>query len=619
MNLRLIMRVLVYFILLIIVTTFQAMGQVKDTVATYEKVENAKTYLMKIIGTAINEHGGLDTIKISVKKKDMRDSVSNIGNPINEIGSADTINSAGKKEGTNVLGAVKGISPFDNSQTGSDSINITITNIGSAINTPFDEYAPVISADGTMMIFTSRRLLNLKDSSKHKQGTENIYVSYYNELTKWSPAKILGPSVNLSRKNNSAMSLSNDGQRLLIYRGTPDGNIYQSTLTGEDWSVPVKLPSPINSTRQESSASISPDGRIFYFCSDRKHGQGGSDIWMCRQNKTGKWEKAENLGSVVNTPQDEESVFIHPDGKTLYFSSNGHDTNGKFDIFKTVLDSGKWSEPVNLGSPINTPLTDLFFTLTADGKKGYYSSMRPEGLGRKDIYEITFTYPQNKKSEPMLTLFKGEIIDFNTALPLDADIEILDNDKNEIITIVKANSVTGKFLVSLPAGKNYGIAVKKDGYLFYSENFNISDTSSYMEVNKPIALMRVNEGNKIRLKNIFYDYGKATLKPESISELNQLVRLMEQNSEMKIEIGSYTDSESSTAFNLKLSQARAQAVLNFLYTSGISKERMVAKGYGESDPIFSNDTEEGREINRRTEFKILNIESQATSDSEGHK
>ncbi|MES2591880.1 MAG: OmpA family protein [Bacteroidota bacterium] len=678
MSVRLIIRSLVYFILLILVTSFQAKGQVKDSVAN---VIDAKMYLMKIIGTAINERGGVDTIKIAVRKKDMNlpdsvknlgkpiqkigntgtvktvvkkqemtqpdslsnaanainetensdtiktavnkkdmnlpDSVSNVGNPVHEIGNADTIKIAEK---TNLQVPIKGRSIFDNSATGSDSINITITNIGNSINTPFDEYAPIISADGSMMIFTSRRLINLKDSTKYKQGMENIYVSYYNEVTKWSPAKILGPSVNLSRKNNSAMALSNDGQRLLIYRGTPDGNIYQSTLEGEEWSLPVKLPAPINSARQESSASISPDERIFYFCSDRKRGQGGSDIWMCKQNKMGKWGKAENLGPVVNTSEDEESVFIHPDGKTLYFSSNGHDSNGGFDIFKTVLDSGKWSAPVNIGSPINTPKTDLFFTLTADGKKGYYSSTRPEGLGRKDIYEITITYPEsNKSAEPKLTLFKGEITDINTNLPLDAEIEIMDNDKNELVTTVKSNSVTGKFLVSLPAGKNYGVTIKKDGYLFFSENYNVSDTASYLEINKAISLMKVDEGNKIRLKNIFYDYGKATLKPESISELNQLVKLLEQNIDMRIEIGSYTDSESSTEFNLKLSQARAQAVLNYLYTSGISKERMVAKGYGEADPIFSNDTEEGREINRRTEFKILNIESKVTSDNEVHK
>ncbi len=612
-------------------------------------------------------------------------------------------------------------------QKNADSVTVSITNLGVTINTPYDEFSPIISSDGLMMIFTSKRPIDKKDIAKKEQGMENVYVSYYNDMTwKWSEAKMLGETINQPDKNNSPIALSNDGQRMLLYRGDPDGNIYESVLNGEEWSEPVKLPEPINSKKHESTASISPDGRIIYFVSNRKGGQGKLDIWLCQQDNMGNWGNAENLGSTVNTPDDEEGVFIHPDGKTLYFSSMGHNTSGGFDIFKSIFENGYWSSPVNLGNSINTPDDDLFFTLTADGKTGYYSTgylgnlnspasnekiqtkdslirmildaqilleeqlkrlrngklvitdlkeekalqiiqetqvqleqmalqvlqvikeaqallivkevlvrntgrtigansdtistisagrssgsnssvsksstMREGGFGRKDIYEISF---KNKKSEPKLTLFKGVVMDLVTLNPIGTDIEISDNDKNEVIAKIQSNSVTGKYLVSLPAGKNYGIAIKKKGYLFFSENFDIPVSEEYKEINKNIQLQKFNVGNTITLKNVFYDQGKATLKPESLSEIRQLVNLMNLNINIKIEIASHTDSDGSAGSNLVLSQARSQSVMDFLFSAGISRDQVVAKGYGESKAVASNDTEEGRKLNRRTEIKIL--------------
>lgn len=492
-----------------------------------------------------------------------------------------------------------------NDMENTDSIYAVITNLGENVNTPYDDYAPVVSADGYMMIFTSRRPTLKEDIDMKMQGMENIYVSYYDDMTwKWSRPQLLENTVNQNAKNNSAIALSNDGQRLLLYRGDPDGNIYESVLEGESWSEPVKLPKPINSKKHESSASIAPDGRTIYFVSNRRGGEGGSDIWVCHQGING-WEKAENLGSAINTSENEEGVFIHPDGKTLFFSSKGHGSKGGYDIFKSVFENNRWSKPVSLGDSINTSADDLFYGLTADGKTGYYSSVRPGGAGMKDIFEVYFKN-KNKKSAPKLTLLKGIVIDNDSFDPVGADIEISDNEKNEVIAVIKSNSSTGKYLISLPAGKNYGIAIKKKGYLFFSENYDIPASAVYKEVYKTIPLQKFVVGNKIALKNVFYDQGKATLRPESLTELNQLVKVMNVNTDIRIEIASHTDSQGSAETNMSLSKARSQSVADYLFAAGISKDQIVVRGYGESKPVASNDTEDGRQLNRRTEITILN-------------
>jgi outer membrane protein OmpA-like peptidoglycan-associated protein len=320
----------------------------------------------------------------------------------------------------------------------------------------------------------------------------------------------------------------------------------------------------------------------------------------------------------------------------MYFSSQGHKGMGGYDIFKTVYnDSSKtWSTPENIGYPVNTPDDDVFFVVSASGRHGYYSSFKPNGFGEKDLYMITFlgvekqmimnnednliasqaapvketvVAPVAEIKEAQLTILKGKITDALTQKPLDATIEIIDNQMNQVIATFTSNSITGKYLVSLPAGKNYGIAVKKEGYLFHSENFDIPATSAFQEVTKDVELKGIVVGSKIILKNIFFDFDKATLRPESTNELQRLTKLLTDVPTLKIEISGHTDSKGANEYNAKLSDNRSKAVVDYLIKAGIAANRLTYKGYGEDQPISTNDTEVGRQLNRRTEFKILSM------------
>ncbi|KAF5040366.1 OmpA family protein [anaerobic digester metagenome] len=508
-------------------------------------------------------------------------------------------------------------------------VKVFIDNLGASINTANREYSPFINADESVLTFTSRRpnTTGGKLDAQDQMYYEDIYIaeSVSDDWKVTNPGKPLN-----SKVHDATAGLSGDGQTLYIYKDVHNGDIYECKLKGDKWDKPVAMPKNINTKFHESSASLSPDGRTLYFISDKEGSVGGRDIWVSTQDKKGKWGKAINLKE-LNTIYDEESIFMHPDGKTLYFSSQGHKTMGGFDIFKATFENGKWSEPVNLGYPINTPDDDLFFTIAASGLHAYMmSDTRKDGYGDRDLYRVTFilekpiltnsednliawrTEPVSEKviESPLavntasLTLLKGRILDEATKQPVEASIILTDLSKNEELATFTSNSATGKYLVSLPSGKNYGIAVKADGYLFHSENFDIPNAAAYQEIEKDIYLKKVEVGKEIVLKNIFFDFNKSTLRPESKNELENLVQLMKENPTLKIEISGHTDNVGSAAYNKTLSQARAKAVVDYLIAAGISSNRMTSVGYGFDKPIASNDTDEGRQLNRRTEFKI---------------
>ncbi len=510
---------------------------------------------------------------------------------------------------------------------------IFVDNLGPNINTSYPEYSAFISADESMMVLTARRENSTggKIDEGDKWPFEDLYQSF-KVNGKWTPVQNFGPIVN-SPEHDATSGLSSDGTTMFIfkYKEKDGGDIYVSNLTGNTWSKPEHLNKNINSKAHESSVSLSYDSKRLYFISDREAGLGAGDIYYSDKDAKGDWGPAVNVGSSLNTKYGEEGVFIHPDGKTIYFSSKGHSTMGGYDIFKSTFENGKWGEPVNMGYPINGPDDDVFFVISGSGNHGYFASSKQGGYGDKDIYRITFLGPEKPpvlmnednllasvaapvsefKAEkivsngPKMTILKGVVSDAKTYKLLEAAIELIDNSLNEVIATFKSNSTTGKYLVSLPSGKNYGIAVKKDGYLFHSENFDLKASEEFQEVEKNIALKPIEVGQSIILKNIFFDFDKATIRPESANELDRLIKLLTENPTLKIELGSHTDSKGSDDYNQKLSQSRSQSVVTYLIGKGIATDRLVAKGYGESVPVASNDNEAGRQENRRTEFKIL--------------
>lgn len=502
-------------------------------------------------------------------------------------------------------------------------VNAKIVNLGNVVNTQWSEHSPVISADESVMIFTTVRPDNIGCQDDPTCPFEDIYITYKTGNA-WSKPKPISDKIN-TKGYDATIGLSPDGQRLYIYKNPPGmGDIFYCDLKGDQWGEPISMGTPINGSKTyETTISVTPDGKKIFFTSNREGSLGDLDIYTSEKKDDGSWTEPMNLGPNINTPFADDSPFIHPNGRTLYFSSNGRpDCIGGYDIYKSDLkEDGTWGTPVNLGYPINTPDNDIYFVLSANGKHGYYASAKEGGYGDKDIYLIEMPEPKKevvvakvdsvKPKEQViipknpLTILKGTITDALSGEPLEALIQVYDNEKKGVIAEFTSNSSTGKYLISLPSGKNYGIRVEKKDYLFHSENFNIPLATDYQEIEKDIALKKISVGESIILKNIFFDYDKATLRPESEAELDRLYNYMVDIPTMKIELSGHTDSDGSDTYNQKLSENRAKSVVDYLVKRGIPAGRMVAVGYGESKPIDSNETPEGKQNNRRTELKIL--------------
>ncbi len=487
----------------------------------------------------------------------------------------------------------------------------SISNLGNVINTPYPEHSPVISTDEITLLFTARKPQNVggKIDSEDHLPFEDIYISYYS-ASGWSEAMSIGSSINTER-HEATIALSSDGTHLLLYKddGNGDGNIYLSTLVGKEWSAPQKLDDNIDSPKWETSACFSPDGSMIYIASNREGGFGGRDLWTSKKLPNGHWSKCQNMGPAINTRYDEDAPALQANGKLLYFSSNGHETMGGFDVFSTEQDeNGNWSAIKNVGHPVNSTDDDIFFMPTADNKHAYFSSYRHlGGFGEKDIYKITF--PENEEAN--LTVFTGKISSIFGDIPNDVTINITDNETGELVGTYKPNPATGKYLIILQGGKNYNISYEAEGYLLHSENVNVKESSSYQKIHNEIVLSPIKVGKKIVLKNLFFNTAQSTLLNESRVELKKVYEMLNQHKGLVIQISGHTDAEGTDASNLKLSNQRAESVAKFLTDAGITVDRIKTKGYGESEPIAINFNEDGTQnkkgmtLNRRFELVIL--------------
>lgn len=487
-------------------------------------------------------------------------------------------------------------------------------NLGPNVNSPEPEYYPCLTADDATLIYTRR----VKAPEIQPWGMqEDFMVSRRDVEGNWKPS-IPIPTVNTKQYNEGAGTLTPDGRFIVFtkcaledgsYGGQLDGygscDLFISRRIGDRWSTPENLGPPVNSSQWETQPSMASDGRTLYFIRGQQ-GQGGirsMDIYTTSLQDNGTWSKPMKLDENVNTPYQEESVQIHPDGRTLYFSSNGHPGFGGLDIYMSrKQDDGTWGKALNLGYPINTGADENSLLVNSDGKVAYFASDRPGGLGDLDLYSFEL-YPE---ARPLaVSYIRGVVTDKTNGAPVEADVQLFDIGTGELATGAYSDPKTGEFLVCLPAGRSYALNASADGYLFFSENYDVAAGSPKEPYTLNVPLSPLSSGSVIALRNIFFNTASYDLLPASNAELDKLVKLMKANPSLRIELGGHTDNVGADAANLTLSDQRANAVRDFVVTKGIAADRITARGYGETKPVASNDTEEGRAQNRRTEVTVL--------------
>ncbi len=516
-----------------------------------------------------------------------------------------------------------------------DPKRVVINNLGENINSVYDEYSIAITPDNSEMYFTSRR--DFGESNKRSviddKFFEDIYHSDY-VGKEWSRATRLDKKI-LKKKNKTheaVIGLSADKTKLYIYKGKEhNGDIYACELKKSAWAKPKKI-KKFNSKFHEASMCSTSDGKTLFFISDRKkETYGGTDIFYSVKGANGKWSKPKNLGNTVNTLYDEAGLSLSANDSILYFSSQGHTSIGGYDVFQTRLTGpNQWSTPENLGYPVNTPDDDLFYVPMPDGKTSYYASNRESGIGGLDIYKLIFlgavkdNYIPNI-SEPLAGLvppidniyfkqpvllaiddrmvMKGYIRDSEDKKPIKGRLELIDHESSEVVGVTTSDT-TGLYMVYIPKAKIYGIDINAAGYLMFLDNIDLTAESSDKVIYRDFLMDRVEVGAKVILKNINFETGKATLLTDSYVTLNAVVKLIQTNPTIQLEISGHTDNVGSDKYNDKLSNDRAKSVVAYLVAQGITEAKLTYKGYGESQPVSSNATPEGRAENRRVEFKI---------------
>jgi outer membrane protein OmpA-like peptidoglycan-associated protein len=463
------------------------------------------------------------------------------------------------------------------------------------------QYFPVLTADEEKIFFTRRE-------GHEPHFDEDIYVSERDSSGQWSFPYPISRTIN-TQYNEGTCTISADGKILIFTscmgrRNFGSCDLFISYREGIDWSQPVNMGPNINSAAWDSQPSLSADGRKLYFVSERPGGEGKRDIWMSKRNEEGEWEVAINLGPVINTREDDVSPFIHVNGQTLFFASKGRLGFGGYDLFSSEYIDGSWTEPRNLGYPVNTSEDQVSLFVAADGETAYYSldSWTEMGAPISMIYQ--FDMPETITVTHKSYYVKGTIRDKKTSKPLKASVELMDVNSNQLISRVYSDSIFGEYTMVLTEGSDYALYVEKPGYIFESRHFSLPEGSEYQPILMDFYLSKIETGATTVLNNLFFDLDKYDLKEKSITELQKIVRYMKNNPELNVGILGHTDNTGTAEYNMQLSLKRAEAVYDYLVRHGIDSMRLSYQGYGQSQPAFPNDTEENRSKNRRIEFRI---------------
>jgi len=494
-----------------------------------------------------------------------------------------------------------------------------VASAGPALNTAESEYGALPDGKGNLY-FTARRSNSTggKINKVTNSWFEDIYRSQWH-AEGWSAPEPLSGALNGPR-NDATVSIHANGGSMIIYRDEKNGgDLYVTERTGDTWTAPVPLPPTVNSSAQESSAWRSGDGQWLYFVSSREGGLGGSDLYRSQWDESANnWGPAENLGPDINSPYDEEGVFAPGDGSTIYFASQGHTSMGGYDLFRSTLTEGRWSRPENLGWPINSPGDDQFLVLNAEGTSGYFSSVRPGGMGEDDIYRVDLPVSASKQAPLPLMVSAASgmpsatdeeqvrLIGFIKGLklmePVEATIELMCLEDPALNATFKTDPRTGGYTAMIPAGKDYAMLVSAEGYLLHSERVN----EAAGELRLDMDMKPIKEGNAEVMRNILFTPDSYTLDASSALELERLVEFLQDNPDLRIEVGGHTDGDIGPIPNQQLSEARAQVVVNWLIEHGIVPDRLEAKGYGPLVPLVPNAaTKEEKAQNRRTEIRVL--------------
>lgn len=473
----------------------------------------------------------------------------------------------------------------------------TPINLGDSVNGPRSEYYPSVTVTDSLLVFTRRT---------GDQREDFMQSTISNK--KFGKAQLIDGDINLEPRKG-AITVSQDGEWLLFagdFSGQGLGwyDIYLSQYTPQGWSEPENLGPAINTEFWESSPAISPDKRVLYFSSNRPGGYGGRDLYMSFREPNGKWGKAINMGPVINSAGDEFSPFIHADNQTLFYTSDGLPGYGNSDLF--VLrknEKGEWGSPENLGYPINTIENEGSLAVSADGLTAYYASDRSDSRGNLDLY----SFQLRPNIRPNRTLYvKGKVSDAVTQKGVPATVELTDNNNDVVLMRVQTDEL-GEYFITLPTGKDYTFTVNRKGYLFYSELYALSKKEADSVYKKDITLKPVKLNESFVFNNILFASNSFALPENGLAELSQLIQVLNDNPTLKVEISGHTDNTGNTKDNLTLSANRAKAIVDYLMSKGIHAERLSYKGYGDTQPIADNNTEEGRSKNRRTSFTVTGL------------